>query len=111
MPRRMFSFPRRGEFLIIRYHVKMALAGEGGSAYGCWGCVTCRRNYTGHKEKEYHYVARLRQLTKEDAMEAIRRFGLVEAITDKGDKIYDTPDGSFKLKYGGETLIDDRLML
>ena len=111
MPRRMFSFPRKGEFLIIRYHSKIAFAGQGDNAYGCWGCITCRRNYTGHKEREYPYVARLRELTKEDAMEAISQFGLVEVLNDRGDKIYDTPDGNFKLKYGGETLIDDRFMV
>jgi hypothetical protein len=107
----MFSFPRKGEFLIIRYHSRLTFGGEDGNAYGCWGCVTCRRNYTGLKEREKPYVARLRELTREDALEAIERFGLVESLSDKGDKIYDTPDGAFKLKYGGETLIDDRFLI
>lgn len=109
--RRKYTFPRTGEFLIVRYHTQLIFSGSDGGSWHNWGYVRCQKNCTGLKEAQYPYVAKLREITKEDALAAIEQYGLVPVLTEKGDRIYDTPDGAFKAKYGGLALIDDRILL
>jgi len=82
--------------LIIKYYEQFTLKVPGvPDAYPRWGKVTAKKDLQGNK------TIKLKPITRDEALEAIRERGLVEVLRTKDGVVYDTKDGAFKKKSRG----------
>lgn len=83
------------EFIVIKFYERLLMMDESSRQ---WAKVTVR---TATIEGRKRRIAKMKVITRKEALALIKENGLVESLECEHGKVWDTPNGSFQRKYKG----------